>query len=168
MTRSTLPLYVSILSWTFQLSPTNGLYAAQKRKKKKRKRKKVVGIFIGPLLPLLFYFLHTNEFNATLFFFFFVILVRSRHSVGITIRRTIMLPKFFVIFVRPRHSVGITIRRTLMRPKFFDVLVRSRHSVAIIIRRAPMPPKKKLFEILVRSPVLSALPYDKDLRFLNG
>ena len=79
-----------------------------------------------------------------------------------------MMPKFFVTFVRPRHSVGITIGRTLLLPKFFDVLVLSRPSVAIIIRRAPMPPKKKLFEILVRSPVLSALPYDKDLRFLNG
>ena len=27
-----------------------------------------------------------------------------------------MMPKFFVTFVRPRHSVGITVRRTLMLP----------------------------------------------------
>ena len=54
-----------------------------------------------------------------------------------------MPTKIFVILVRPRHSVGITIRRTLTLPKFFDILLRSRHSVAIIIRRSPMPPPQK-------------------------
>ena len=120
--------------------------------------------------PILFYFLHTNGFNAAPFFFFrdigtFPPFCRHHHtkdtkSYAAQIFRNIRTSP---PFCRHYHTKDTYAAQNFRYIGTFPPFCHHYHTKSTY---ATPPPQKKI-EIVVRSPILSALPY-KNLLFLYG